>query len=58
MNGTLRSWIFYLQQRLDSTTQKEHRELAELVLQQLRSAAPITIGAFFPQALAEEDFSI
>jgi thymidylate synthase (FAD) len=58
MNGTIRSWIFYLQQRLDLTTQKEHRELAELVLQQLRIAAPITIGAFFPQALAEEDFSI
>jgi thymidylate synthase (FAD) len=58
MNGTIRSWIFYLQQRLDSTTQKEHRELAELVLQQLRAVAPITIGAFFPQVLAEEDFSL
>jgi len=58
MNGTIRSWIFYLQQRLDSTTQKEHRELAELVLQQLRVVAPITIGAFFPQVLAEEDFSL
>lgn len=58
MNGTIRSWIFYLQQRLDSTTQKEHRELAELVLQQLRTVAPITIGAFFSQVLAEEDFSL
>jgi thymidylate synthase (FAD) len=58
MNGTIRSWIFYLQQRLDVSTQKEHRELAELVLQQLRTVAPITIGAFFPQVLAEEDFSL
>jgi len=58
MNGTMRSWIFYLQQRLDVTTQKEHREIAELVLQQLRAVAPITIGAFFPQVLAEEDFSL
>jgi thymidylate synthase (FAD) len=58
MNGTLRSWIFYLQQRLDSTTQKEHRELAKLVLNKLRFAAPVTIGAFFPQELEEEDFSL
>jgi thymidylate synthase (FAD) len=58
MNGTMRSWIFYLQQRLDSTTQKEHREIAELVLQQLRSIAPITISAFFPESVEEESFSI
>lgn len=29
MNGTLRSWIHYCQTRLDPTTQKEHREIAE-----------------------------
>ena len=27
-NGNLRSWIFYLKQRLDPTTQKEHRDVA------------------------------
>jgi thymidylate synthase (FAD) len=58
MNGTLRSWIFYLQQRLDISTQKEHRELAQLILAKLRFAAPVTIGAFFPRPAAEEDFSL
>jgi thymidylate synthase (FAD) len=58
MNGTLRSWIFYLQQRLDVTTQKEHREIAQLVLQELRGIAPITIYAFFPETKAEEQFSV
>ena len=58
MNGTLRSWIFYLQQRLDISTQKEHRELAQLILAKLRFAAPVTIGAFFPQPVVEEDFSL
>ena len=58
MNGTLRSWIFYLQQRLDVTTQKEHREIAQLVLQELRQVAPITVNAFFPETNPEEDFSV
>lgn len=58
MNGTLRSWIFYLQQRLDASTQKEHREIAELVLEKLRTVAPVTIGAFFPRPAMEEDFSL
>jgi thymidylate synthase (FAD) len=48
MNGTMRSWIHYLKQRLDPTTQKEHRELAEAVLLELRTVAPITVDAFFP----------
>ena len=58
MNGTLRSWIFYLQQRLDISTQKEHREIAQLVLKQLRRVAPVTIYAFFPETKAEEQFSV
>ena len=58
MNGTLRSWIFYLQQRLDVSTQKEHREIAKLALQQLRTVAPVTINAFFPELIQEESFSI
>jgi thymidylate synthase (FAD) len=58
MNGTLRSWIFYLQQRLDITTQKEHREIAQLVLRELKLVAPITINAFFPETVLEEDFSL
>lgn len=47
-NATLRSWIHYLQSRLDPSTQKEHRELAQAILAQLRTAAPITMNAFFP----------
>ncbi len=31
MNGTVRSWLHYLQVRLDPSTQKEHREVAEQV---------------------------
>jgi thymidylate synthase (FAD) len=47
MNGTMRSWIFYLKQRLDPTTQKEHRVIAEQCLATLRIVAPITMAAFF-----------
>ena len=49
MNGNMRNWIFYLKQRLHPTTQKEHRELAQQVLETLREQAPITINAFFPK---------
>lgn len=48
MNGTMRSWIHYLKQRLHPSTQKEHREIAQQALECLRSVAPITMGAFFP----------
>jgi len=47
MNGNMRSWIFYLKQRLDPTTQKEHRIIAQDVLATLRTVAPITMTAFF-----------
>jgi thymidylate synthase (FAD) len=29
MNGTLRSWLHYIQIRTDVSTQKEHRDVAE-----------------------------
>lgn len=48
-NGNMRSWIFYLKSRLHESTQKEHRELAQMVLEALRPAAPVTMNAFFPQ---------
>lgn len=50
MNGNMRSWIFYLKQRLDPTTQKEHRDIAEKALSVLRGVAPITMDAFFGKA--------
>lgn len=48
MNGTLRSWIHYLISRLDPSTQKEHRLLAQQALEIIRVVAPVTMGAFFP----------
>ena len=47
MNGNMRSWIFYLQQRLHPSTQKEHRDIAQQVLMTLRTVAPVTMDAFF-----------
>lgn len=49
MNGTIRSWIFYLKQRLHESTQKEHRLVAQSALSVLREVAPITMDAFFPK---------
>lgn len=51
-NGTVRSWIFYLKQRLDPTTQKEHRVIAEQCLAALRIVAPVTMAAFFGEEQA------
>ena len=49
MNGTMRSWVHYLGQRLHPSTQKEHRLIAEQALTVLRGVAPITMTAFFPE---------
>lgn len=54
MTGTLRSWIHYIQVRADNTTQKEHRVIAEQVLQVLREAAPVTAAAFFGDEIAKD----
>lgn len=51
MNGTLRSWLTYLQSRLDPSTQSEHRAIAREVLDVLRGVAPVTIGTFFPEGV-------
>lgn len=47
MTGTLRSWIHYIQVRADETTQKEHRIIAQGVLDILRQVSPVTAEAFF-----------
>ena len=49
MTGSIRSWVTYLQVRLDPATQKEHREIARQVLEALRPQAPVTFGAFFSE---------
>jgi thymidylate synthase (FAD) len=48
VNGNLRSWIHYLQSRLHESTQKEHRLIAQQVLETLKGVAPVTMKAFFP----------
>lgn len=47
MQGTLRSWIHYIQVRAGEETQKEHRIVAQGALEVLRQIAPITAEAFF-----------
>lgn len=51
MSGTLRSWVTYLQTRLDPSTQKEHRLIAQQVLEILRTVAPVTMSAFLPEGV-------
>ncbi len=45
MNGTLRSWIHYLHSRLDPSTQKEHRLIAEEIRDVIINIAPVTAAA-------------
>ena len=40
VNGTLRSWIHYIEVRTDPSTQKEHREVAELCKKALAQQFP------------------
>jgi thymidylate synthase (FAD) len=40
MNGTLRSWVHYIQLRTDKATQKEHREVAQEITEILCSEFP------------------
>ncbi len=45
MKGNLRSWLHYLNTRLDPSTQLEHRELAQAILTQLAPVYPIIFQA-------------
>lgn len=46
MNGTLRSWLHYVDIRCDKSTQKEHREVAEKCRDELTKLFPNTMEAF------------
>ena len=46
MTGTLRSWFTYLDTRLDKSTQKEHRQVAMSVAQQLSEQCPVLFERF------------
>ena len=50
MNGTCRSWIHYLQVRLDPSTQKEHREVALEIQKIFNKQFPI-IGKLIQETL-------
>jgi len=52
MNGNMRSWIHYLNSRLDMSTQKEHRIVAQQVLDVMYDVAPLTAAVFFPKELS------
>lgn len=43
MNGTIRSWIHYLQIRTTEDTQKEHRDLAIKIRNEIRNIFPLDI---------------
>jgi thymidylate synthase (FAD) len=46
MNGTLRSWLHYVEIRCDKATQKEHREVAEKCREELTKLFPNVMEAF------------
>jgi len=41
VNGTLRSWIHYIELRTDPSTQKEHRELAKMCAREIDKVFPM-----------------
>jgi thymidylate synthase (FAD) len=44
MKGSCRSWLHYLEVRLDESTQKEHRILAGKIKDQLMLVFPTVLG--------------
>jgi len=47
MNGTLRSWIHYINLRTDESTQKEHRLIASACKEQFKLQFPLTFQAIW-----------
>ena len=45
MNGTIRSWVHYIQVRTDESTQKEHRDIAEEIKKIFIEEMPIISNA-------------
>jgi thymidylate synthase (FAD) len=41
MNGTLRSWVHYIDLRSDNGTQKEHREIAVACAREIATIFPL-----------------
>ena len=47
MNGTLRSWIHYINLRTDESTQREHRLIASACSEQFKLQFPLTFEAIW-----------
>lgn len=45
MNGTLRSWLHYIDIRTDEATQKEHRDVANAIRSVIEPVFPLTFAA-------------
>lgn len=45
MKGSVRSWIHYIEVRTDSSTQKEHRDIAEAIREIFIAEFPVTASA-------------
>ena len=45
MKGSVRSWIHYIEVRTDTSTQKEHRDIAEQIKAIFCAEFPVTAGA-------------
>lgn len=45
MNGTIRSWVHYINLRADAATQKEHRDIAEEIKKQMIEHYPVVSKA-------------
>lgn len=50
MKGSIRSWLTYLQVRLDPSTQLEHRELAQAIQQILLEQIPVLSSILAPDS--------
>jgi len=55
MNGTLRSWLHYIEVRTDPSTQKEHREVAEACKSILSIVCPNIMSAYGAEEVYNAD---
>lgn len=53
-NGTLRSWIHYLRERLKTSTQKEHRWISVDIAECFKSASPVVYRTFITDELVSK----
>ncbi len=54
MNGTIRSWIHYLNVRCDPSTQLEHREISNKIKEIFSEQLPVIYQAVFPLGASQQ----